>query len=342
MSKATRVLMLVRDGHVPPETTEGFSEKEIDAWKAEFDVADTLKSMGHEILPLGVYDDLAPIRQAIQEFQPDITFMLLEEFHGVVTYDQAVTSYLELMRQPYTGCNPRGLLLSKDKSLCKKILTYHRIPTPKFAVFPIGRRIRRPQRLPFPLFVKSATEDASLGISRASIVHSDEALVERVKYLHGLTGGDVIAEQYIDGRELYVGVIGNERLQTFTTWELLFSKTPADQPKIATRSVKWNRKYQERHGIETKAAENLPEGVAKRIPSICKRVYRALGMSGYARMDLRVTEDGQIYVIEANANPNIEFGEDFSESAESSGISYEKLLQRIINLGLSYKAPWQG
>jgi len=253
-----------------------------------------------------------------------------------------VTSYLELMRQPYTGCNPRGMLLSKDKSLCKKILAYHRIPSPRFMVFPRGRRVRRPKRLPFPLFVKSATEDASLGISHASIVHNDEALQERVAYLQAITSGDVLAEQYIEGREFYVGVIGNERLQTFPTWELLFSKTPDDQPKIATRRVKWDRKYQERHGIKTQAAEGLPPSVDSRIQKICKRVYRALGMSGYARMDLRVTEEGQIFVIEANANPNIEFGEDFSESAESIGISYEALLQRILNLGLKYKAPWQG
>jgi len=342
MSKKRRVLALVREGHVPPESTEGFTDQEIDTWKAEFDVVDTLGVMGHTVLPLGVYDDLGEIRKALRDFQPDITFMLLEEFHGVVMYDHAVTSYLELMRQPYTGCNPRGMLLSKDKSLCKKILAYHRIPSPRFMVFPRGRRVRRPKRLPFPLFVKSATEDASLGISHASIVHNDEALQERVAYLQAITSGDVLAEQYIEGREFYVGVIGNERLQTFPTWELLFSKTPDDQPKIATRRVKWDRKYQERHGIKTQAAEGLPPGVDSRIQKICKRVYRALGMSGYARMDLRVTEEGQIFVIEANANPNIEFGEDFSESAESIGISYEALLQRILNLGLKYKAPWQG
>ncbi len=342
MSKKRRVLALVREGHVPPESTEGFTDQEIDTWKAEFDVVDTLGVMGHTVLPLGVYDDLGEIRKALRDFQPDITFMLLEEFHGVVMYDHAVTSYLELMRQPYTGCNPRGMLLSKDKSLCKKILAYHRIPSPRFMVFPRGRRVRRPKRLPFPLFVKSATEDASLGISHASIVHNDEALQERVAYLQAITSGDVLAEQYIEGREFYVGVIGNERLQTFPTWELLFSKTPDDQPKIATRRVKWDRKYQERHGIKTQAAEGLPPSVDSRIQKICKRVYRALGMSGYARMDLRVTEEGQIFVIEANANPNIEFGEDFSESAESIGISYEALLQRILNLGLKYKAPWQG
>ncbi len=339
MSKL-KVLVLVRDGHVPPLTLEGVSEKELDAWKAEFDVCETLRRLGHQVLPLGVYDDLAPIRGALSEFEPDITFMMLEEFHGVVTYDFAVISYLELMQQPYTGCNPRGLLLSKDKALSKKVLTYHRIPTPRFTVFPIGRTVHRPKKLAFPLFVKSVVEDASFGISQASIVSTDEALTERVQFVHEKTGDDAIAEQYIEGRELYVGVIGNTRLQTFPAWEMDFGNMPDDIARIATSRVKWNHKYQDKHGIITRAAVGLDEAAQTRISKLCKRVYRALNMSGYGRMDLRLTESGDIYVIEANANPNIEYGEDFAESAETVGVSYEALLQRILNLGLRYKAAW--
>ncbi|QDT07137.1 Ddl-like protein [Rubripirellula lacrimiformis] len=335
-----RILVLVRDGHVPPLTLKGISDAEMDPWKAEFDVCETLRRLGHEVLPLGVYDDLAPIRNALQEFEPDITFMLLEEFHGVVTYDFAVISYLELMQQPYTGCNPRGLLLSKDKALSKKVLAYHRIPTPRFAVFPFGRKTHRPKKLSFPLFVKSVIEDASFGIAQASIVHTDEALAERVAFLHDKTKDDVIAEQYIEGRELYVGVVGNTRLTTFPAWEMDFGKMPDDVAKIATRTVKFNRKYQEKNNITTREADDLDPVTKDRISKICKRVYRALSMSGYARMDLRMTAAGGIYVIEANANPNIEYGEDFSESAEVAGITYEALLQRIVNLGLSYKAAW--
>ncbi len=338
MSKL-KVLVLVRDGHVPPQSLEGVPEKDLDVWKAEFDVCETLRRIGHEVFPLGVYDDLSPIRKALGEFQPDITFMMLEEFHGVVTYDFAVISYLELMQQPYTGCNPRGLLLSKDKPLSKKVLSYHRIPTPRFTVFPIGRKVHRPKKLSFPLFVKSVIEDASFGISQASIVTTDAALAERVKFVHDKTGDDAIAEQYIEGRELYVGVIGNNRLQTFPAWEMDFGNMPEEIAKIATSRVKWNSKYQKKHGITTRLAD-LDEPIQERISKVCKRVYRALNMSGYGRMDLRMTDSGEIYVIEANANPNIEFGEDFSESAEMVGISYEALLQRILNLGLRYKAAW--
>lgn len=339
MSKL-RVLALVREGHVPPETLDGVTDEEMDPWKAEFDVCETLRRLGHEVLPIGVYDDLAPIRNALGEFQPDITFMLLEEFHGVVTYDFAVISYLELMQQPYTGCNPRGLLLTKDKALSKKVLTYHRIPTPRFTVFPFGRTVHRPKKLSFPLFVKSVVEDASFGISQASIVNSDQALAERVRFIHEKTKDDAIAEQYIEGREIYVGVIGNNRLTTFPAWEMNFGKMPEDMARIATSRVKWDRNYQKKHGITTHAAADIDAATQDRISKLCKRVYRALSMSGYGRMDLRMTADGEIYVIEANANPNIEYGEDFAESAESSGLSYEALLQRILNLGLSYKAAW--
>ncbi len=339
--KRLRIMVLVAEDHVPPESLEGHSEQEIDEWKAEYDVVTTLREMGHDVKPVGVFDDLSPIREMILEWKPDIAFMLLEEFHGVVTYDHAVISYLELMRQPYTGCNPRGLLLTKDKAISKTILTYHRIPTPRFAVFPKGRKVLRPKRLEFPLFVKSVVEDASLGISQASIVHDDAALIERVKFVHEYTNSDALVEQYIDGRELYVGVLGNDRLQSFPPWEMVFEKMPENIARIATRRVKWNRKYQEKHGITTKAAKDLQGELAAKLGRLAKRIYRSLHMSGYARMDLRLTSDGRLFVIEANANPNIEYGEDFAESAETAGIEYETLLQRILSLGLRYKAPWQ-
>lgn len=335
-----RILVLVREGHVPPLTLEGVSDKQMDPWKAEFDVCETLRNLGHEVMPIGVYDDLSPIREALKEFDPNITFMLLEEFHGVVTYDFAVISYLELMQQAYTGCNPRGLLLSKDKALSKKVLSYHRIPTPRFAVFPINRQVHRPKKLSFPLFVKSVIEDASFGISQASIVRDDDQLKQRVEFIHNQTGDTAIAEQYIEGRELYVGVLGNTRLTTFPAWEMDFGNMPEDVARIATRAVKWDKKYQEKHDITTRAASDIDDATQARIAKLCKRVYRALSMSGYGRMDLRMTETGEIYVIEANANPNIEYGEDFSESAELAGMSYEMLMQRILNLGLNYQAAW--
>lgn len=336
-----RVLVLVRKGLVPPDSMEGYSEKEIAEWKCEYDVVATLHNLGHEVRPLGVYDDLGPVREAILEWQPHVAFMLLEEFHGVTTYDHAVVSYLELMRQPYTGCNPLGLMLTHDKSLAKKLLTYHRVPTPNFVEFPVGRKVRPLKRLHYPLLVKSSVEDASYGIAQASIVHDEKALRERVQFVHESVGSAALAEEYIEGRELYVGVIGNQRLQTFPVWEMVFADMPEDLPRIATARVKFDPAYQKKHGITTHAARDLPDGAAERIDKLCKRVYRVLQMSGYARMDLRLSASGRVYVLEANANPNLEFGEDFAESAELAGLSYEQLLQRIIRLGLRYRAPWQ-
>lgn len=334
-----RVLALVSENLVPPDSMEGSTDKEIDEWKTEYDVITTLREMGHHVEVLGLSDDLTPLRNSIVRNKPHVAFNLLEEFHGVVTYDHAIVSYLELMRQPYTGCNPRGLMISKDKALSKKIMSYHRIPSPKFAVFPIGRKVVRPRKLGFPIFVKSVIDDASLGISQASVVRDDAELAERVAFIHEHTQADALAEEFIEGRELYVGVVGNDRLQTFPVWELLFTKS--DAPIIATRKVKWDRNYQEKLGVETSVAQNLTPQFERQIARICKKVYQALDMSGFARMDLRLRADGRVYVLEANANPNLAFGEDFAESAETIGISYEDLLSKIVALGMRYRAPWK-
>lgn len=337
--KQLRVLALVAENLVPPESLKGRSDQEIDEWKTEFDVVSTLREMGHQVEVLGLSDDLTPIRQSIVKRSPHIAFNLLEEFHGVVTYDQAIVSYLELMRQPYSGCNPRGLLLSKDKALTKKILAFHRIPSPKFTVFPIGRKVVRPRKLKFPIFVKSVIDDASLGISQSSVVYDEQELVDRVAFVHEHTLADALAEEFIDGRELYVGVMGNDRLQTFPIWELRFTKS--EGPIIATRKVKWDRSYQEKLGVETGMAQDLPVDLERKISRICKKVYKALDLSGYARMDLRLRPDGKVFILEANANPNLSYGEDFAESAEQDGLSYDDLLSKIIGLGLRYRAPWK-
>ena len=168
--KRLRTLVVVHASLVPPETLEGYSDKQIEEWRTEYDVITTLRARGHEVRCLGVLDSLTELRSTIAEWQPDIVFNLLEEFDGIVTYDQHVVAFLELMRQPYTGCNPRGLLLSRDKSLSKQLLAFHRIATPQFAVFRRGARFHVPRKLRFPLFVKSTVEDASLGIAQASVV----------------------------------------------------------------------------------------------------------------------------------------------------------------------------
>lgn len=338
--KKLRVLALVHAGLVPPDDIAGYTEEQIDEWRMEYNIVSSLEHMGHAQRVVGVYDDLAPLRTALDEFKPHIVFQMLEEFHGIVTYDHAVVSFLELCRQKYTGSNPRGLLISHDKALSKKILAYHRIPTPRFMFFPRKKRIRT-GKLEFPLLVKSATEDASLGISQSSIVYDRDALLERVSFMHEKIGSDALVEEYIPGRELYVGVLGNHRLLTLPVWELDFGTMP-DDARIATRKVKWDRKYQEKVGIASGVAKGLAEEVKRSIERVAKRVFRALELSGYARIDFRLRDDGRLYVLEANANPDLTYGEDFAEAAEKAGIKYEELLQRILTLGLNYRASWQG
>lgn len=338
--KKVRILALVHDHLVPPEDVTGVDVLEAE-WKMEYDVVETLKEIGHDVRVLGVHDELTGIRATVGSFQPQIVFNLLEAFAGVTTFDQNVVSYLELLRLPYTGCNPRGLILARDKALSKKLLAYHRVPVPEFTVVRPGRKPVLPKRLRFPMIVKSLFFEASQGISQASVVENADQLARRVTFIHERLGTAAIVEQFVDGRELYVGVLGNERLDVFPVWEMSFEKMAENRWKIATERVKWSTQYQKRHGIMTAEAK-LDATTRERIQQIARRAYRALDLSGYARIDVRMDETGRVYVLEANPNPNLAYGEDFAESAEVSGIPYERLLDRIVALGLRWEAARTG
>jgi len=221
--------------------------------------------------------------------------------------------------------------------LAKKLFSFHRIPFPDFIEAPLGRMVKRPAWLSFPLIVKSVTEEASLGISQASIVEDDGKLKERVAFIHESVGTAALIEQYIEGRELYVGVIGNGYLQALPIWELKMDKLPEDARRIATERVKWSRKYQDKYGITSEKAKNLPTGKAEQIQHLAKRVYRTLGLSGYARIDLRMDKQGDLYVLEANPNPQIARDEDFADSAQSADYRYENLIRELLNAGLRWR-----
>jgi len=330
-----RIMVLLTHELMPPEVIPEGVEKEKQPWRTEYDVITALKSMGHEVYPVGLQSDLAVIANAREQHKPHVAFNLLEEFDGHALFDQHVVSYLELLKQPYTGCNPRGLTLAHDKALTKKILSFHRIAVPGFGVFPKGQKVVRPTRLKFPLLVKSVIEEGSVGISQASVVHDDEKLAERVEFIHRTTESHAIAEQYIEGREIYVSVIGNKRLQTYTPWELVIKNLPEGSLNIATGRLKWNPDYQKKVGLVTKPAD-LSEELQRNLESISKRIYRHLNLSGYARMDYRLSNNGQFYLLEANPNPQIARNEDFADSAAHCGLSYCQLLQKILTLAVSY------
>ncbi len=333
-----RILMITHEALVPSDLALlETSEESV----TEYHVYATLQNLGHHVRLMGIGDQLTELRDAIRDWRPHVIFNLMEQFAGIVSYDYYVVAFLELMRQRYTGCNPRGLMLSRDKVLAKQVLAWHRIATPAFAYMPFGKRFREPRRLKFPLFVKSATEDASMGIAQASIVDDMQALRERVEFIHEQVQSDALVEEYIEGREIYVGVIGNTQLTTFPAWEMNFGTLADVHAGIATRKVKWDRKYQTKHGITTGLAPDLSPAQTDRLSRVAKRIYRALHMNGFARMDFRMRADGSVFLLEANANPNLTRGEDLAESAETAGVSYDALLMRIVNLGLSYMPEWR-
>jgi D-alanine-D-alanine ligase len=336
--KRLRILVLMDPRLLPPDSTEGYTEQQINAWKTEYDVVHTLRAAGHEVRPLGVYDELKLIRDEIEGWKPHVVFSLLEHFHGDVMYDQNVASFLELMRIPYTGCKSRGLVLARGKDLSKTLVHYHRISVPAFAVFPMGRKVRRPPRLALPLIVKSVSEDASIAISQASVVDTDEKLAERVAFIHQRVGTAAIAEQYIEGRELYVGVLGNDRLRVLPVWELEFSNMAAGTWHIATEKVKHDTGYQERRGILQGPAKDLPTDLYARIQRTAKRIYRTLELDGYARIDFRLAADGTLYFLEANPNPEIAENQEFATAALHDDLSYTELLHRIVALGMQRAA----
>ncbi len=339
MKKPLRVLVLMHPTLVPPESLKGHTPDEINVWKTEFDVVHGLRRLGHEVRPLGVQDELNPIRVAAEEWKPDVVFNLLEEFHGISNFDAHVVSYLELLKLAYTGCNPRGLALARSKIITKKLAAYHRVRVPAFFVVARGRKVRRPKSLPFPLFVKSASEEASLGISQASIVDSDEKLAERVRFVHENIGSDALVDEYIEGRELYVGAIGNERVRVLPTWEMDFGKLPESGEPIATAAVKHSTEYQKKHRIDIRRAEGLDPAIERRIQGVTRRVYRMLELDGYARVDYRLTAKGELYLLEANPNPEIAEKEEFASAAAAAGLKYRALLARVLSLALARPRP---
>jgi D-alanine-D-alanine ligase len=310
------------------------AELKTEDWKTEANVLAALTELGHTVGHLAIFDDLDLLRQKLQRFEPDLIFNLADQFKNNRAFDQNIASFLEMHGVPFTGCGSTGLTLCKHKAISKKILGYHRIRVPEFTVIARGKRTARPARLKFPILVKPLKEEASYGIAQASFVETDEQFKERVQFIHTSHDCDVIAEEYIAGRELYVSVLGNHCLDVFPIRELVFKEVPPDEPKIATYRAKWDEEYRKRWGLQNRFAEALDPALARDIVQACKRIYRLLTIDGYARVDLRVTPANEIYFIEANPNPILAADEDFAQSALKSGLAYPQLIERIIRTGL--------
>jgi D-alanine-D-alanine ligase len=310
------------------------AELKTDDWKTEANVLEALRTLGHTTEHLALFDNLDLLRQKMQTFEPDLIFNLADQFKNNRAFDQNIVSILEMQGVPFTGCSSTGLTLCKHKAISKKILSYHRIHTAAFTTIARGKRIARPRHLKFPILVKPLKEEASLGISQASFVENDDQFKERVQFIHEKYDNDVIAEEYIEGRELYVSVMGHHRLDVFPIRELVFKEVPPDEPKIATYRAKWDEEYRKRWGLQNKFAENLDPAVVANIQRTCKRIYHLLTIDGYARLDLRLTPQNEVYFIEANPNPILAEDEDFAQSAQKAGLTYPQLIERIIRHAL--------
>ncbi len=334
--KSKKIAVLMHEALVPPEGVKlSRNEREKAEYRTEYDVVTTLRESGHEVVCLGVYDELSVIKRNLEEYKPHIVFNLLEEFNGNTLFDSHVVSYLELMKIPYTGAGPRGLMLARDKALAKKIMSYHRIKTPKFWVYPKSKKAKLKKSMEFPLIVKCLWEEASYGIAKGSVVTNEAKLLERIAYIHETLETDALVEQFVVGREMYVGIYGNDRPSALPVWELHFKNVDEPEKEIYSANAKFNEGYRKRKGIATAAAKLSPEE-AIRIQSICKRAYKCLGLSGYARIDLRYTDKGEVMILEANPNPDISFDDEFALSAAAAGKSYSELLEKIMTLGFSW------
>ncbi len=334
MKKKLNILVLL-DVAGPTALDEDLSASlQTEDWKTQANVLAALAQLGHTVEYLAIFDDLDLLRQKFLTFTPDLIFNLADQFKNNRAFDQNIVSFLEMHGNAFTGCGSTGLTLCKHKAISKKILSYHRIHVPQFTVIARGKRGSRPARLKFPILVKPLKEEASYGISQASFVETDEQFKERVQFIHEKHNHDVIAEEYIAGREFYVSLLGNHQLTVFPIRELVFQEVPPDEPKIATYRAKWDEEYRKRWGLQNQFAEGLDPGLTKDILQTCKRIYRLLTIDGYARIDLRVTPNNEIYFIEANPNPMLAADEDFAQSALKSGLAYPQLIERIIRTGL--------
>jgi D-alanine-D-alanine ligase len=305
--------------------------KEQEDKPTEADVLACLQHLGHEVDTLAVFDDVACILEKLRTFAPEVVFNLTESFHSSRAHEPNIPALLELMRVKYTGARPDGLMLCKDKALAKKVLAYHRVRVPHFVISTEQRPLKRLRRFVYPAFVKPVGEESSDGIAKASFAKSEEEALERARFIHEKFHCDALIEEYIEGRELYLSVMGNRKLTVFPPREIFFHDVPEDTPKFATFKAKWDDTYRKKWGIQNGPAKELPAGVEEKLARLARKVYRVLKIRGFGRVDVRLTQAGEIVVIEANPNPSLACEDDFAQAAAAAGLPYDALIQKILD-----------
>jgi D-alanine-D-alanine ligase len=311
---------------------------EVAAWKhhepeMEYQIADALRVRGHEVTLVGVRNDLQYLVRCLDEIRPDLVFNGVEAFHGNAGLEYMIPGMLEAEGYRYTGSPPLALLVSRNKAMSKKVLAYHGIRVPGFATYRPGEALVVPASLRFPLIVKPLQSDASVGIAQASVVQDPASLADRVTMIHERFDQPAIAEEFVDGRELYVSLIGNgDKLEILPITEMVFDKRRTrPEERIATEFAKWDEDYRSRKGIRNVFARPIARAARERIEEICSTAFRALWLRDYARLDIRLAPDGEVWFLEANANPFISYGHDMANAAEKAGMDYYQFIQRLVD-----------
>lgn len=304
-------------------------------WDTELNVLEALRENGHEVNLVGIHDDVSILLEEVNQNKPDVVFNIMENFRRRTNLEGNAAWLLEMLNVPFTGSRPGALLICNDKGISKKILSFHKIRVPNFSICYRNRKSWPLKRLRLPVIVKPLCEEASVGISQASVADTHEACLERIKFIHEKTEMDAIVEEYIAGREFYVSVIGNKVVEVLPIREMKFGEISDPENRIATYKAKWDEEYRKKWKIENVFAYHMPNGLEKKIMNICKTAYRALNLTSYARFDIRVTPDGRIYILEVNANPCLAKDDEIAQSAEKCGMGYTKLIQKIVSLAVN-------
>ena len=316
-----------------PEWDDAAFKREVEqkTEEAEYDVARALLANGHDVLMIGIGDDVAPLLIKLAAFQPKLVFNGCEGFRKNARHEYAIAALLDMYGYRYTGSSPTALLVARNKSLTKKILAYHGIRVPAFAEFHEGDKLVRPSELRFPLIVKPLLEDASIGIAQASVVEEDASLSQRVEFIHEKYHQAAIVEELVDGREVYVGLIGNDAVEVLPLTEMTFGEPEIGEHRIATYKAKWDEEYRKKKKIKNVFAKGVSEELTRRIGEICTTAFHALWLQDYGRVDVRLAHDNEVYVLEVNPNPFIAAEHELAEAAEKSGLKYNALIQRIVD-----------
>ncbi len=316
----------------PDESFSARALREDEGKPTEADVLRCLKRLGHEVETLAVFDNVMDIVNTLGSFAPDVVFNLCESFRDDRAHEPNIPALLDLMKVRYTGAGPDALMLCKDKALAKKLLAFHRVRVARFVVSHKRRPIRKLGKFGYPAFVKPVGQESSDGIAKASFAKNEAEALERARYIHDKLETDALIEEYVDGRELTVGVLGTRRLSVLPPWEIFFGQDPEDDaPHFATSKAKWDEAYRKKWGIRNGPAAALPEPVPTRLAPLARQIYQTLHIRGVGRIDVRLTTAGAIVVIEANPNPSLASDEDFARAAAAIGLDYDALIQRILD-----------